>query len=997
MAFAVRRDVFPLAAETNRALTAAAGDVGDRLSLALRATEPEDGIVGPVSVDGGAVQVEGAGAFSISAEIIISVSAAVAGVFGVSLSRTRGAESVVQDAARQAAPIAAGAAEQDFAFTLTLPLAEAEAGDALALAVEWTATAAGALTFDLMGGGVSRLVVRRFDTTDQPGETVEDVFRLARAADFEGDEIIVAQPPGAGTPPVGVLGSVLTDAVRQDAGPLTIPPASVGRAQLAPDAIPAPTGGGTPAAGSIGTAQLADGAVTGRKLAEGAVDDPSKVADGIIIPTKLESPPAGWATDGNTDRVPGSKVARGTRTPGYIPTLASDGELTFEAAPAGGGNGGGVSLAAVRAEIERYTGQGSGMPNGEFGRDRLPVLATGPNRAGAVSAAQAQAVEELANARGAVSMTLQTDATGAIVASTPAPADEVGYSVPRTARRLQPADDDVAAALDRLDGAAPNLTDFQKEVFDHFDRGGWDDWADDEAATQAWVATTTLPTGTAQVNPAIYNYTRSWAVPGARRDNQRAFIRVPKALRAALDAGQLRLVSAAEIDDDHTTYSNIVTSDAWVLINETDPTYDYFYADPVNTGVGENLEVEQLTRFHSTAEIEDGDIPASIARVAAEHAARTAATSQSAIYARLKAILQAGSGVTLTPDDDDSELTVAAEAAGGTASAFAFQSLLDDHEASLTIVSGVQARTNPRTAFAVDLDDYNGGLLFVGASWTLSNGAGSLVAGQVTGNTFAELTVADLKRSTVYNAGASEYGLLAGTTEIADSNGVKKGEVGLYISRTNANALGWTLHYTPQNVGAGRTVAGNTATITGRLTVELLRQGAPQSGGGAYAGPTITEEAGSVGTVYLTPTGGQGSESAGNNTYSGYQTIVSNTEAAAAKVAYTVALNATPNAALDGVASGSDRVYIRFRGIVVRAADSSEDTIFEVKGKYMRNNSGQAPTGSREYGELLTAFVDHAAGDTFRVEASFLIQSNAAAGLGIQFVAADQHITKVVF
>ena len=470
----------------------------------------------------------------------------------------------------------------------------------------------------------------------------------------------------------------------------------------------------------------------------------------------------------------------------------------YELAADDAGSGGGVSLAAVKDEIEAYTGQMADTPTGTFARNRLPLAtATEP---GGISATQAVAVEELTNARGAVSMTLQTDSSGAIVAASPAPADEVGYSVPRAARRIQAADTDVAAALDRLDSAAPNLTDFQKEVFDHFDRGGWEDWAADDAATQAWVANTTEPTGTAQNNPASLVFVRSYAHPGARLTNRRVFIRFPKSLRTAREAGHLRVVSASEIDADHTTYSNIVTSDSWVAINTTDPTWDYYYADPVNLGVGENLEIEQFTRFHSTAEIEDADIPDTIARVAQEHAARTAATSQRAIYNRIQQILQAGTNIDFTADDDDSELTI-----NGAGSGNALTLVADDVERSIVPPgnTGTQERVNPTVVTEVDLDDYTTGVLFIGNSWTLTEGAGALVNGTITANTFAEVTIADLKRSTVYNAGNSDFGVLAGTAEVQDNNGVKKADVEFYVARNANNVLLLTERYVPQNSGPG--------------------------------------------------------------------------------------------------------------------------------------------------------------------------------------------------
>ena len=68
---------------------------------------------------------------------------------------------------------------------------------------------------------------------------------------------------------------------------------------------------------------------------------------------------------------------------------------------------------------------------------------------------------------------------------------------------------------------------------------------------------------------------------------------------------------------------------------------------------------------------------------------------------------------------------------------------------------------------------------------------------------------------------------------------VKKGEVTFYLSRDANGVLGRTLHYDPENAGAGRTVAGNTGTITARLTGEIFRDvapaSAPTSGGGGGA------------------------------------------------------------------------------------------------------------------------------------------------------------------
>ena len=218
-----------------------------------------------------------------------------------------------------------------------------------------------------------------------------------------------------------------------------------------------------------------------------------------------------------------------------------------------------------------------------------------------------------------------------------------------------------------------------------------------------------------------------------------------------------------------------------------------------------------------------------------------------------------------------------------------------------------------------------------------------------------------------------------------------------------------------RTAGLVRTVAGNTATFTRRLTLDILRQGST-AGGGATTFVALTDTPANYtgqGGKYLAvnsgasavefvdaPTGGGGAPSGppgrpsrtkterlrpscsppmglptppgpSNNTYSGYVPVYSNTEAAAAKIGYTVALNATPNTALDCRC-------LRLRPSVSpvpwgqgrsRLPTVAKQTIFEVFGcsRTWRNNAGQAPMPVRGITESSSpAFVDHAAGDTFR-------------------------------
>ena len=311
----------------------------------------------------------------------------------------------------------------------------------------------------------------------------------------------------------------------------------------------------------------------------------------------------------------------------------------------------GQTEAQVVAKIKAYTGQLT--ETGSFARNRLPILATGPNRAGVVGANQAQAVEELANARGAISKVIQTNASGAIVASTPPPADEISYSRAAGHKRLQATDDTVEKAINRLDKANPNLTDHQRAVFAMFDDArGWED----DATPNAEVATTTLPTGTAQNNPAQYVWMRAWTHQGTRLSNRRVFIRIPKALRDALADNRLRVVARSSISTGNYIYNDEEKSDTWTLINDTDPTWDYYYADPVNIGVGEALTIEQY--FPATL---DGDRASVSENAIPDTIARKTDINRDNVYNQSKDIVQGGTGVTVASSDTNKTITITAD------------------------------------------------------------------------------------------------------------------------------------------------------------------------------------------------------------------------------------------------------------------------------------------------------------------------------------------------
>ena len=137
-------------------------------------------------------------------------------------------------------------------------------------------------------------------------------------------------------------------------------------------------------------------------------------------------------------------------------------------------------------------------------------------------------------------------------------------------------------------GDPARFTEHEQGVFDAFEDAAWVNSIGSD------VATTDVPTGTVISNPAALAFVNARPAQSPELTQRRVAIRLTKAKGALVAPNRLRLAST----DDQGDAANQVASKTWVAINLTDPTYDYYYADPVRVGVGEILRVQEETSLH---------------------------------------------------------------------------------------------------------------------------------------------------------------------------------------------------------------------------------------------------------------------------------------------------------------------------------------------------------------------------------------------------------------